>query len=141
MVRLRMAFIIRCDEVIKDVNGKVVELHCTYFPESRSGQDKSGLKPKGVVHWVSATQGISCEVRLYENLFLEKQPDVSNLASALNPDSCEISNAVIEPAGVSGDMQHFQFERQGYFVKDSEDFGRPRPVFNRTVTLRDVRPG
>lgn len=140
MVRLRMAFIIRCDEVIKDANGEITELHCTYFPESRSGQDKSGLKPKGVVHWVSAGQGIDCEVRLYENLFLERRPDTSDLAAALNPDSFHNKNAIIEPAAVQGQMLHFQFERQGYFVKDSEDFSESRPVFNRTVSLRELRP-
>ncbi|MBV1906630.1 MAG: glutamine--tRNA ligase/YqeY domain fusion protein [Pseudomonadales bacterium] len=141
MVRLRMAFIIRCDEVIKDDAGNIQELHCTYFPESRSGSDKSGLKPKGVVHWVSAMEGQYCDVRLYENLFLEKQPDVSELAGALNPASFKQLNAIIEPAALLGDIHHFQFERQGYFVKDETDSSALKTVFNRTVTLRDIRPG
>lgn len=139
LVRLRQAFIIRCDEVIKNAAGEVVELWCTYFPESRSGSDNSGLKPKGAIHWVSATQGQSCELRLYENLFLDAQPDISQLATALNPDSVRIVNAIIEPAVILEKMTNFQFERQGYFVKDSVDYSQSKPVFNRTVTLRDVR--
>ena len=139
MVRLRLAFIIRCDEVIKDDDGKVIELHCTYFPESRSGSDKSGLKPKGVVHWVSASQGKKCEVRIYDNLFLHAHPNTSDMAAALNSDSLDIQHAVIEPAAIAGDMTHFQFERQGYFVKDNMEHSEKAPVFNRTVSLRDVR--
>jgi glutaminyl-tRNA synthetase len=138
MVRLRYGFIIRCDEVLTDDDGHVVELHCSYFPDSKSGADTSGLKPKGVVHWVSASAGLPAEVRVYDRLFRVPAPRADGFTEDLNPDSLVVRAAVIEPAVVESSEQRFQFERLGYFCKDSAAPG----VFNRTVTLRDSwRPG
>ena len=133
MVRLRYGFIIRCDEVICDDQGRVVELRCTYFPESRSGSDTSGLKPKGVIHWVSVASGVEAEVRVYDRLFRVPAPKAASLMEDLNPDSLVIRNAVVEAAIVESSQQRFQFERLGYFCKDGVLPG----VFNRTVSLRD----
>jgi len=138
IVRLRFAFIIRCDEVIKNAQGEIEALHCSYIPESKSGSDTSGVKPKGVIHWVSAEQGRECEVRLYEQLFLEAEPDVANMAAAINTDSLTVVRGIIEPAAIEQGLNQLQFERQGYFVTDSSDHSPERPVFNRTVTLRDA---
>ena len=139
MVRLRYAFIIRCDEVIQDGEGNVTALHCHYFPESRSGSDNSGLKPKGVIHWVSATEGVPAEVRLYNPLFREPSPHPDNLREALSEHSLERLAAVVEPAVVAHEASRFQFERQGYFYKDPQDFSVQKAVFNRIVTLRDSK--
>ncbi len=133
MVRLRYAYIIRCDEVIEDDQGVVTELRCSYFPDSRSGADSSGLKPKGVVHWVSATEGVPASIRLYDRLFRVPAPKGAQLQSELNPQSLIEQDGIVEPAVMASGETHFQFERQGYFCKDSE-FGA---VFNRTVSLRD----
>ncbi len=133
MVRLRYGFIIRCDEVITDEQGEVVELRCTYFPESRSGSDTSGLKPKGVIHWVDAASAVPVQIRRYERLFLEATPDLTDLAKALNPDSMHTSAGFVEPALAASPEQRFQFERQGYFCRDEADAS----LFHRTVTLRD----
>ena len=130
LVRLRYAYIIRCDEVIKDEDGVVVELICSYEPKSKSGQDESGLKPKGVVHWVSAKSGKKTEVRVYDRLFKVAQPDTENLTQDINPNSLLVHDAVVEPAICASPEKRFQFERQGYFCKDGD-------AFNRTVTLRD----
>ena len=137
MVRLRYAYIIRCDEVILDAAGEVSELRCTYFPESRSGSDTSGLKPKGVVHWVDAGAGVAAEVRLYDRLFSVADPARGELTETLNPGSLATAAAVVEPAIVESAAARFQFERQGYFFKDPIDHSAGRPVFNRIVTLRD----
>ncbi len=136
MVRLRYAYIIRCDEVIEDAAGRITELRCTYFPNSRSGADESGLKPKGVVHWVSATSGVPAEVRLFEPLFTEPSPAHIDL-TAVNPASAQTLRAIVEPAIVSADDVRFQFERQGYFCKDSVDHSHSTPVFNRIVSLKE----
>jgi glutaminyl-tRNA synthetase len=133
MVRLRYGYIIRCDEVIKDAVGAVVELRCTYVPESKSGADTSGLKPKGVIHWVDAEGGVPARVRIYDRLFSVPSPDGDSLRDDLNPDSLREVTGVLEPAIAAADDVHFQFERLGYFCKDSEIPG----LFNRTVTLRD----
>ncbi len=139
IVRLRYAYIIRCDEVIQDAAGEVTELRCSYFPESRSGSDSSGLKPKGVIHWVSATQGVPVRVRLFDHLFKDPSPHPSNLADALNPTSLTELDAVVEPAVIEASTERFQFERQGYFFRDPEEFSASNPVFNRIVTLRDTK--
>ena len=130
MVRLRYGYIIRCDEVVKNAAGEVVELRCSYVPESKSGADTSGLKPKGVVHWVDAEQGRPVLVRLYDRLFSVPAPSADTLAADLNPESLLERQAVVEPAIVDGPGERFQFERLGYFCKDGG-------TFNRTVTLRD----
>ena len=133
MVRLRYGFIIRCDEVVTDDQDRVVELRCHYFPESKSGSDASGLKPKGVIHWVSAVAGVSAEVRVYDRLFEVVAPGAESLTQDLNSESLTVCAAVVEPAVMLSSQRRFQFERLGYFCKDSETPG----VFNRTVTLRD----
>ena len=136
MVRLRYGFIIRCDDVIKDESGEVVELKCSYFPDSKSGSDNSGLKPKGVVHWVSADKGMPCVVREYDHLFSVPQPDKNDMAATLNTNSMNEYQAIAEPAVVESDEFRFQFERQGYYALD-QSVTAGEPVFNRVVTLRD----
>jgi len=131
MVRLRYAYIIRCDEVVKDATGEIVELRCTYFPDSRSGSDTSGLKPKGVVHWVSACAALPVRIRLYDRLF--SVPNPKDLNRDLNPNSLTERQGFVEPAIVESEDKHFQFERLGYFCKDNVLPG----VVNRTVSLRD----
>jgi glutaminyl-tRNA synthetase len=141
MVRLKSAYIIRCDEVIKDANGTITELHCTYLPESRSGADTSGINVKGTLHWVSVPHAVTAEVRLYDRLF--KVEDLANaegdFKDHINPDSLQvISNAYAEPALLQDDpSQRFQFLRKGYFHID-KDSTPGKPVFNRTVTLKDT---
>jgi len=138
MVRLRYGYIIRCDEVIKDDSGEVVELRCFYAPESKSGSDTSGLKPKGVVHWVSARAGVRATVREYDYLFDVPAPDKNDMAANLNANSLVEHAAVVEPAVIESDTRRFQFERQGYYCRDGETDGtQSLPVFNRIVTLRD----
>ena len=119
MVRLRYAFIIRCDEVVFDDNGDVEQLNCSYFEDSRSGQDTSGLKPKGVIHWVDAEAGVPVQVRDYQRLFKMPNPGSDTLLADINPDSVVHLNAVVEPAIMQHDSPRFQFERQGYFCKDA----------------------
>ncbi len=140
MVRLKSAFIIRCDETVKDAGGNVTALRCTYIPESRSGQDTSGLKVQGVIHWLSAEHAKTAEVRLYDRLFRVEDPAAEeDFKSAINPDSLEvISKAFVEPALMeAGTGDRFQFTRLGYFCVDP-DSGSTGMVFNRTVTLKDT---
>jgi glutaminyl-tRNA synthetase len=140
MVRLKSAYIIKCEEVIKDASGKIIELHCTYIPESKSGSDTSGVNVKGVIHWVSVPTALSIEARLYDRLF-----KVENLGEAegdfkeyLNPNSLHIETAYAEPSLAKAEIgQSFQFIRKGYFTKDP-DSTTTRLAFNRTVTLRDM---
>ena len=133
IVRLRYAFIIRCDEVEYDGDGNVAQLKCTYFPDSKSGEDTSGLKPKGVVHWVDAKQSVAVEVRDYDRLFNVPSPSAKTFIDDINAQSLTTFHAMVEPAIIALDDKHFQFERQGYFCKDSK---LPR-VFNKTVSLRE----
>jgi glutaminyl-tRNA synthetase len=141
-VRLRYGYIIRCDEVVRDDAGNVVELRCTYDPETRGGA-AAGRNVKGTVQWVSAAHAVPCEVRLYDRLFTEPDPEADegvDFTARLNPDSLvTVTTALIEPS-VAGTEPgaHFQFERLGYFVSDIVDSRPDRLVFNRTVTLRDT---
>ena len=139
-VRLKHAYFITCDEVIKDEKGEVVELRCSYDPASRGGMSPDGRKVKGTLHWVSARHAVEAEVRLYDNLFREPFPEEGgDLMANLNPDSLEIlKDAKLEP-GLAGKETGFrcQFMRQGYFCIDSKDSRPERMVFNRTVTLKD----
>ncbi len=137
MVRLRYGYIVICDEIVKDAAGNIVELRCRYVPESKSGSDTSGLKPKGVIHWVDARTALPARVRLYERLFTEANPNSANYLELLNPDSQRDMDGRVEPAVVASEEPAFQFERLGYFVKDAVDYAPTRPVFNRTVALRD----
>ncbi|MEM7218976.1 MAG: glutamine--tRNA ligase/YqeY domain fusion protein [Pseudomonadota bacterium] len=133
MVRLRYGYIIRCDEVIKDDSGEIVELRCEYTPDSKSGADTSGLKPKGVVHWVSAARGVPTRVRVHERLFDAVTPDKDDLTGSLKSNTLTEYAAIVEPAVVASPERRFQFERQGYFARD----GREPEIFNRVVSLRD----
>lgn len=139
MVRLKSAFIIKCDTFVKDANGSITELHCTYMPESRSGSDTSGLSVKGVIHWVSARHAVPVEVRQYDRLFRVEDPAlIGELADALHPDSIKLTTAMAEPALQSATKaDRFQFMRTGYFCLDA-DATEKKLIFNRTVTLKDM---
>jgi glutaminyl-tRNA synthetase len=140
MVRLKSAYIIRCDSFQKDESGKITEIHCTYFPESKSGNDTSGIHVKGTIHWVNVSSAISCEVRLYDRLFKVENPssEEGDFKDYINPKSVEIvSKAFAEPSLKNtkpGDK--FQFIRKGYFCTD-KDSTTSKLVFNRTVSLKD----
>jgi glutaminyl-tRNA synthetase len=138
-VRLRYAYFITCREVVKNAAGAVVELRCTYDPATRGGNAPDGRKVKATLHWVAAPDSVPAEVRLYNPLFTRPDPSGSNFAADLNPNSLEVlSDARIEPALAAGNtVEAVQFERQGYFCRD-EDSAPGRPVFNRTVGLRDT---
>ncbi len=141
-VRLRYGFIVRCDQVIKDTKtGEVLELRCSYDPETRSGGARSDRKVKGTIHWVSAEQSVEAEVRLYDRLFTVPSPDSDgrDFGEFLNPGSMEvIRNAKVEAGLASaGAGSRFQFERLGYFCVDNRTSESGTPVFNRTVGLRD----
>lgn len=137
MVRLRYGYIIECEEVVRDSAGEVAELRCRYVPESKSGSDTSGLKPKGVIHWVDANAAVPAEIRNFERLFDAPAPGGDDFTNDLNPNSLRIDQGFVEPAIVGSPEARFQFERTGYFVKDSEELRANRPVFNRIVSLRD----
>ncbi len=141
-VRLKGAYIIQADSYITDDTGEVTEVHCSYFPDSKSGQDTSGIKVKGVIHWVSTDHSVDVEVRQYDRLFSDEAPDGhkdKDFMEFLNPDSLEIlSHCKAEPhlkSAQAGDK--FQFQRLGYFCVDSKYTRPDHLVFNRTVTLRD----
>ena len=136
MVRLRYAYIIRCDEVIEDDSGNVVQLNCTYFADSKSGQDTSELKPKGVVHWVDASASVPITVMDYGRLFNVPNPSSKTFLDDINPNSLTRLDAMAEPAILAHQSGRFQFERQGYFYRDEQADGSV-PVFNKTVSLRE----
>lgn len=141
-VRLRYAYIIKCEEVIKDEKGEVIELRCTFDPDTKSGSGKSDKKVKGTIHWVSAQQAVDAEVRLYDRLFSVEDPSADkekDFTEFLNPDSLKvIPSAKVEPCLKDAKAGEFyQFERTGYFCIDSKSVNSDKPVFNRTVTLRD----
>ena len=138
-VRLRYAYFITCREVVKDAAGNITELRCTYDPATRGGNAPDGRKVKATIHWVSAVDSVPAEVRLYNPLFAKPEPDVTNFANDLNPNSLEVlSEARVEPAlAADNDPAPVQFERQGYFARDP-DSAPGKPVFNRTVGLRDT---
>jgi glutaminyl-tRNA synthetase len=138
-VRLRYAYLVTCVDVIKDDDGEVVEVHCRYDPETRGGSAPDGRKVKGTIHWVSAAHGLRTEVRLYDRLFNVPSPDAGDFVEHINPESLvTLDGASLEPS-VAGAPPgaHFQFERLGYFCVDTVDSRAGKPVFNRTVTLRD----
>ncbi|MDP3467193.1 MAG: glutamine--tRNA ligase/YqeY domain fusion protein [Daejeonella sp.] len=141
MVRLKHAYIVRCDSFVKDASGNVSEVHCTYIPESRSGTDSSGIHVKGTIHWVSAQAAQKAEIRLYDRLFRVEDPgsEDGDFKDYINPDSLTvISKAFIEPDLLNAESgRAYQFIRKGYFSLDSDS--KPgKPVFNRTVTLKDT---
>ncbi len=140
-VRLKSAYIIQCDEVIKDNEGKIIELLCSYLPESKSGTDASGIKVQGTLHWVSRAQSVPVELRLYERLFKSENPamDAGDFKEYINPDSLEIiQTAFAEPSlSLATHQERYQFLRKGYFCLD-KDSSSENPVFNRTVSLKDA---
>ncbi len=138
-VRLRYAFIIRCTGVEKDESGVVTAVRCSYDRETLTGGPAADRKVKGVIHWVSARHGIQADVRLYDRLITVSNPSGDDWKSLLNPDSTEfLTGAVMEPSlAAARPEERFQFERQGYFCVDGKDSLPGKPVFNRTVTLRD----
>jgi len=138
-VRLRYAYFVTCTHVIKDESGNVIEIRCTYDPETRGGNSPDGRKVKGTLHWVSVSHAIEAEVRLYDRLFLKEYPeDGSSFLDALNPDSCKIlTNAKLEPCLANPENITYQFERIGYFKKDEKRSTDEKNVFIRSVSLRD----
>ena len=142
-VRLRYAYFITCNKVIKDDSGNIVQLNCSYDPDTKGGDSADGRKVKGTLHWVSAEHAFKTEVRLYDRLFDDPKPDSNKHQKGwkdlLNKDSIKIvKNAYLEPSLKSANKeQFFQFERIGYFCVDNKDFDEGRPIFNRVVSLRD----
>jgi glutaminyl-tRNA synthetase len=140
-VRLRYAYFIQCKDVIKDKNGNITELRCTYDPESKGGKSPDGRRVKGTIHWVSVQHAVEAEIRLYDRLFIKEDPtevqEGGTFIDNLNPDSLRIVKGYTEPfARHAKPYDKFQFERLGYFCVDP-DSDSGRLVFNRTVALRD----
>jgi len=135
---------VTCVDVVKDENGEVIELHCTYDPETRGGDAPDGRKVKATLHWVSEAHALEAEVRLYDHLFStpdpEDVPEDVDYKSNLNPDSLQVlSGCKLEPSlKEAAPGSRFQFERLGYFCVDTRESTPGKPVFNRTVTLRDT---
>ncbi len=139
MVRLKSAYIIRCDEAVKDERGEVIEVSCSYLPESKSGADTSGINVKGTLHWVSVARAVNIEVRLYDRLFKVEDPssEEGDFKDYINPHSLDVVNAFAEPALADATVgERYQFLRKGYFYPDKEST-KDKLVFNRTATLRD----
>ena len=141
-VRLKHAYIIKCEEVIKNDKGEITELHCTYIPETKTGEANAGMKVKGTLHWVSARHAVTAEVRLYDNLFSEIEPDKIEIPGSLNPrpKSLEVlTDCKLEPSLKDAKAgERFQFLRMGYFIADAKDSQPGSPIFNRTTPLRDT---
>ena len=141
MVRLKSAYIVKCESFVKDADDKVTEIHCTYIPESKSASDTSGISVKGTIHWVCAAHALKAQVRLYDRLFTAENPlgEEGDFKDMLNPHSLQIiTNAVIEPSLKDATLEsRYQFIRKGYFCLDKDSTG-DKLVFNRTVTLKDA---
>ncbi|PPC85195.1 MAG: glutamine--tRNA ligase, partial [Methylotenera sp.] len=142
MVRLRYGYVVKCTGFEKDAAGKVTVVHCDYLPDTKSGTPGSdAIKVKGNIHWVSAEHAYAAEIRLYDRLFKEAHPGSGDqdYLNDLNPDSVKTITAQLEPSLKDAKAEdRFQFERHGYFVADKKDSIAGKPVFNRTVTLRDA---
>jgi glutaminyl-tRNA synthetase len=139
-VRLRYGYYITCTDFIKDENGEVIELHCSYDPKTKGGSSPDGRKVKGTIHWVSASENIEAEVRLYDRLFTEPNPGKNDdLASTLNPDSLIVRKKCFIESEMknANNGEYYQFERLGYFSLDRIDSNPEQLVFNRSVALRD----
>ncbi len=140
MVRLKNAYIIKCDDIVKDENGEIIELHCSYIENSRSGNDTSGINVKGTIHWVSETQAVDAEVRLYDRLFKVEDPsrEDGDFKEYLNLESLQVITAKVEPALKNATLNTpYQFLRKGYFCLDA-DSTADKLVFNKTVGLKDT---
>jgi len=136
------AYLITCTDVVKDESGQITALHCTYDPDTRGGNAPDGRKVRGTLHWVSAAHGVETEVRLYESLFTKEDPEEvapgEDFTANLNPASLTVTTAVVEPLlAAAAPGERFQFMRHGYFAVDTVDSTPDRPVYNRTVGLRD----
>ena len=139
-VRLKFAYYITCTEVIKNEKGEISEIHCTYDPNTKGGMSDDGRKVRGTLHWVSASEYIEADIRLYDRLFKSQNPEASgDFVDDLNPDSLKlIKNAKLETSlGSAESKSIYQFERTGYFVLDSKDSSENNLIFNRAVSLRD----
>jgi len=141
-VRLRWAYFITCDEVIRDEDGEISEIRCTYDPETRGGEAPDGRNPDGTIHWVSADHGETCELRLYDRLFEVEDPmgqEGTEFWDHLNSESLVVTEGVIEPSPLEDEPgDRYQFERNGYYMADRDDWTAESPVYNRIVTLRDT---
>ena len=140
-VRLRSSYVIKAEEVIKDDNGNIVAVHASYVPGTVGEDPPEGIRPRGVIHWVSASHGKQAELRIYDRLFSHPSPDrgEEDFLSHVNPDSLKVTQAWIEPALVHASPEEsFQFEREGYFVADRFDHSPEHPVFNLTIGLKDT---
>jgi glutaminyl-tRNA synthetase len=141
MVRLKGAYIIKCDEAVKDNTGKIIQLNCSYIPESKSGNDTSNIKVKGTLHWVSIAHAITAEVRLYDRLFKVEDPssEEGDFKDYINPDSLQVIEKVYaEPSLKNANInERYQFLRKGYFALDKNSTSE-KLIFNRTVTLKDT---
>lgn len=140
-VRLRSAYVIKSDAVIKDEQGEITELHCSYVPGTVGENPPEGIKPRGVIHWVSATHGKQAEIRKYDRLFNNPAPDKGeeDFMAHVNPSSLEVVTGWVEPSLVAAEPeQGFQFEREGYFVADRREHCADKPVFNMTIGLKDT---
>jgi len=139
-VRLRYSYVMRCDEVIKDAAGNVVELRCSIDPDTL-GKNPVGRKVKGVIHWLSCEHSLAAEIRLYDRLFTVPEPDAdraTDFSTYLNPDSLKVVQGWVESCvNDAAPETRYQFERLGYFCTDPRDHRPGKPVFNRTVTLKD----
>ena len=140
-VRLRYGYAVTCNEVIQDDDGKVIELRCTYDPQTAKGKTPDGRKIKGIIHWVSAAHSVNAQVRVYDRLYSEANPGAAeDFLALLNPDSLQVfPDAKLEPSVLEANQEdRFQFERVGYFCFDSVDHRADKVVMNRTVSLRDT---
>ena len=140
-VRLKSAYIVRCDSFDKDEAGNITAIHCSYLPESKSGADTSGISVKGTIHWVSVAHAVPAEVRLYDRLFTVENPlgEEGDFKDTINPNSLQvIANAMVEHSLKEAGLEsRYQFIRKGYFCLD-KDATSDKLVFNRTVTLKDA---
>ncbi len=141
MVRLKSAYIVKCESFVKDDNGNITEINCTYIPESKSGQDTSGVQVKGTIHWLNAADAVPAEIRLYDRLFKAENPssEEGDFKEYINPDSLVVlNNSFVEPSllNASND-EHFQFIRKGYFYPDKTS-SKSKLIINRTATLKDT---
>jgi len=141
MVRLKSAYIVKCESFVKDGAGNITEIHCTYLPQTKSGIDDGSISVKGTIHWVSAAHALAAEVRLYDRLFTSENPmaEEGDFKDTINPNSLQvIANAMVEPSLKNATLQsRYQFIRKGYFCLD-KDSTKDQLVFNRTVTLKDA---
>jgi glutaminyl-tRNA synthetase len=139
-VRLRGAYVVRADEVIKDADGNIIELICSYDPDTLGVNPADGRKVRGVIHWVEASQAKAAEFRVYDKLFTVPNPAAEeDFIAVINPQSLTVKHGFVEPSLVQAKAeQAYQFEREGYYCADNQDFSADNLVFNRTVALRDT---